>query len=77
MKDVEKLPLVFMEPLYLDIKDGIGAYLDAVVFGDIFHKAYLVLVLDVQKFLLALWIIRKRQKLLHLRKIRDPAVADL
>ena len=77
MKDVEELPLVLMEPLHLNINDGIRAYLDAIMLSDIFDKADLVLILDVNEFLLALWIIGKGRKLFHLRKIRDPAVTYL
>ena len=54
MQDVEQLPLIFVEPLHLHIKDGIRIYDDSVVFQDIRRKTHFVLSLDLHEFPLRL-----------------------
>lgn len=43
MQAVEKLPFVFMDPLHLDVKHGVGVDLDLVVLFKMGSKLHLVL----------------------------------
>ncbi len=60
MQDVEELPLVLMQSLYLNIKDRIRVDLDAVVDLDILCKADLVFTLDLHEVIKRACIVRKR-----------------
>ena len=77
MQDVKQLTLIFMQSLNLYIKDGTGIHLNAVVLQNIFRKTYLVLVLNIHKFLLCLLIIRIYLQFVDLRKVCDPVTAHM
>ena len=77
MKYVHQLALILMKSLYLHIKDGARIHIDPVVLLDVFRKAYFILVLDIQEFLLALLIIGIDLQLLDMRKVCDPLIPDL
>ena len=77
MQDIQELPLVLVQALDLNVKDGPGIYLDAVVLQDVVGQADLILVLDVQEFLPGLLVVRVDAQLLHAGEVGDPLVADV
>ena len=77
MKDVEKLSLVFVETLYLYIKDGAGIHIDAVVLLDVFCQTNLVLILNIHELLLTFLIVSINRQLLDMGQVGDPLIANL
>ena len=77
MQNVHQLTFVLMETFYLYIEDGSRIYFDAIVLSDIFCQANLILILDVHKIPAALGIVHINSHLVDLRKVGDPAVANV
>ena len=74
MQDIQQLALVFMQSLDLYIKNRTGIHVNAVVLGNVFCQADLVLIFDVHEFLLILVVIHEGLKLFQLGQIRDPFI---
>ena len=66
-----------MQTFHLYIKNRIRINLDAIVFFDVFRKAYLILALDLHKFLLFLRILCIRSKFCHLGEVCDPSLSNM
>ena len=66
MENVQKLSLVLMKSLNLNIEDRIRIYIDSIMLLDVLSKTKLVLILDIHELLLILLIINKCLKLAHL-----------
>ena len=77
MHDVKKLSLVLMQTLNLNVEDRAGIYVHAVVLLDVLRKAELVLIFDLHELALSILIVRILRDTSDLRKIGDPAVANL
>ena len=77
MQDIKKLTLVLMQSLYLNVKDGTRIYLNAVMLQNVMSKTHLVLIFDVHKFLLCLFVICINLQLFDLRQICDPFTAHM
>ncbi len=77
MEDIHQLTLIFMETLYLYIKDGAGIHINAVILLDVFCQAELVLVLNVHKLLLAFLVGSVNLQLLDMGQISNPLIPYL
>ena len=75
MKNVHKLAFVLMQTFYLNIKNGVRIYINAVMLFDVFCQANFIFVFNLHKFLLCLCIICKLSDLFDLRKIGNPAIS--
>ncbi len=76
MQAVEELPLVFVNPLHLDVEQGIRIDGDAGVPLDDGGQTGLVPLLDMQKLVLKSRFAGELVQQFELIKIRDPVVAD-
>src|SRR3990172_2366552 len=75
MENIQKLPLVFMNPLYMNIENGIGDYLNT---GHIEYKRsqrLFFLSLDIPPFLSELCIIREWDKFFKFKQVCYPFIA--
>ena len=77
MQNVQKLTLILMETLYLNVKNRIRVYINAVVFLNILCKTKLILILDLHELFSCLSVVCIRRNSVNHRKIRNPAVAHL
>ncbi|MFR9254519.1 MAG: hypothetical protein ACLVJ6_02755 [Merdibacter sp.] len=76
MQGVEQLPLVSMQTLSLDVKDGIRIDLDAAAVFDQLRQDFLALTLDLQKLILNRRIINILHQLFNFVEIILIALAD-
>ena len=77
MKYIEKLSLVLMKSLYLNIEYGTRVNLNSVVLLNVLGKSDLVTVLNLHELTSAQLIISIYLELAHLRKVCNPVVANL
>ena len=77
MQDIHKLSLILMQSLNLYIKDRIRIDFDTIVLLDIFCQTDLILLFDLQKFLLCFRIGCIFCQILDLRKTCDPVFSDM
>ena len=77
MKDIEKLPLVFVKPLYLHIKNRSRVNNDSIIVKDILCKTLFISELNVHELFLRLLIIGINLYSLNLRKIGYPFRSDM
>ena len=77
MEDVEELAFVFVEPLHLHVKDGVGVDLDAVMFPDVFCQFYFVFPFDLRQFLEHFLIACEGEHFFQIVQIAHPVFADL
>ena len=77
MKNVHKLAFVLMQTFYLNIKNGVRIYINAVMLFDVFCQANFIFVFNLHKFLLCLGVICQLSDLFDLRQIGDPAVSGI
>ena len=77
MKNVHKLAFVLMQTFYLNIKNGVRIYINAVMLFDVFCQANFIFVFNLHKFLLCLCIICKLSDLFDLRKVSNPAISGI
>ena len=77
MKDVQQLPFILVQTFYLNVEDGSGIDLDAVVLKDVIRQTDLVFILDIQEFLPGSLVIRIYPEFLHSGEVCDPLVSDV
>ena len=77
MKNVHKLAFVLMQTLYLNVKNRVRIYINAVMLFDVFCQANFIFIFDFHKFLLCLGVICQLSDLFDLRQIGDPAVSGV
>ena len=77
MKYVEKLSLILMKSLYLNIEYRTRVYVNTIVLLYVLSKTNLVAVLYLHKLALAQLVICVHLKLAYLRKVCNPVISNL
>ena len=76
MQHVQQLTFVFMQTLYLNIKDGIGVDVDAFCFFDILRQCNFICFLDFHETTAEVFIFCVRQEFFQFCQFCNPAIAN-